>query len=89
MNGVVKLYLSSSKKRKQARLILYGPPVISPNRTQRNIIVYEEIQSKTKAVDELCLSINDRISAHTITKLYNRNTGDVKRRISPFTSVFA
>jgi hypothetical protein len=81
--------LISSKKRKQVRLILYGPPVISPNRTQRNIIVYEEIQSKTKAVDELCLSINDRISAHTITELYDRNTGDEKRRISPITSVFA
>ena len=47
---------------------------ISLNHTQRNIIVYEEIQSKTKAVDELCLSINDRISAHTITELYDRNT---------------
>ena len=48
---------------------------ISINRTQRNIIIYDEIQSKTKAVDELCLSINDRISAHTITDLYDRNTG--------------
>ena len=47
---------------------------ISSNRTQRNIIVYEEIQSKTKTVDELYLSINDRISAHTITELYDRNT---------------
>jgi hypothetical protein len=48
---------------------------VSPNRTQRNIIVYEEIQSKMKAVDELYLSINDRISAHTITELYDCNTG--------------
>jgi hypothetical protein len=51
---------------------------ISPNRTRRNIIVYEEIQSKTKAVDEVCLSINDRISAHTITELYDCNTGRCK-----------
>ena len=47
---------------------------ISLSRTRRNVIVYEEIQSKTKAVDELCLSINNRISAHTIKKLYDRNT---------------
>jgi len=46
----------------------------SPNRTQRNIIVYEEIQNKMKAVDALYLSVNDRISAHTITELYDRNT---------------
>ena len=46
---------------------------MSPNGTQRNIIVYEEIK-KTKAVDELCLSINDRISAHKIKELYDRNT---------------
>jgi hypothetical protein len=36
--------------------------------------VHGEIQSKTKAVDELCLSINDRISAHMIRELYDRNT---------------
>ena len=47
---------------------------ISANCTPRKIIVYEEIQSKTKTVDKLCLSINDRISAHTITELYDRNT---------------
>ena len=47
---------------------------VSPNRTRRNIIVYEEIQSKMKAVDELYLSINDRISARMITGLYDHNT---------------
>jgi hypothetical protein len=46
---------------------------ISPNRTQSNIIVYKEKQSKKKTVDELCLSINDRVSAHTIMELYDRN----------------
>ncbi len=46
---------------------------ISPNRTRRNIIVYEEIQSKTKTVNEVYLAINDRISVHTITELYDRN----------------
>ena len=47
---------------------------VSPKRTRRNIIVYEEIQKKTKTVDELYLSINDRISAHKIKELYDRNT---------------
>ncbi len=62
---------------------------ISPNCTRRNIIVYEEIRSKTIVVDKLCLSINNRISTHTITESYsrNRNTGDVKCRNSPITSV--
>jgi len=46
---------------------------ISTNRTQSNIIVYEEIQSKTKTVDDLCLSINDRVSAHMIMELYDHN----------------
>ncbi len=46
---------------------------ISPNRTRKNIIVYEEIQSKTKTVNEVYLAINDRISVHTITELYDRN----------------
>ena len=61
---------------------------ISPNRTQRNIIVYEEIQNKTKAVDEFCLSINDPISAHIQSRSYTiAISGDVTRRISPITSV--
>ena len=47
---------------------------MSPNDTQRNIIVYEEIQKKTKTVYELCLAKNDRISAHKIQELYDRNT---------------
>ncbi len=59
---------------------------ISSNRTQRNIIVYEEIQSKTKTVDDIYLSINDRISVHTITELYDRNIEPCDR-ISPLTGV--
>ncbi len=58
----------------------------SPNRTRRNIIVYEEIQSKTKIVDEVYLSINDRISVHTITESSDRNI-ELCDRISPLTSV--
>jgi hypothetical protein len=46
---------------------------ISLNRTQSNIIAYKEKQTKNNNVDELCLSINDRVSAHTIMELYNRN----------------
>ena len=59
---------------------------ISPNRTWRNMIVYEEIQSKTKIIDEVYLSIKDRISVHTITELYDRNIEPCDR-ISPLTSV--
>ena len=47
---------------------------MSLNSTRRNKIIYDEIQSKTKALDKLCLSINDRISAHKIKELYDRNT---------------
>jgi hypothetical protein len=57
-----------------------------PNRTRRNIIVYEEIQSKTKTVDEVYLFINNRISVHTITELHDRNIEPCDR-ISPLTSV--
>ena len=39
------------------------------------MIVYEEIQRKMKAVDELYLSINDRVSVHMIMELYNCDTG--------------
>jgi hypothetical protein len=59
---------------------------ISPNRTRRNVIVYEEMQSKMKAVDEVYLSINDRISVHTITELYDRNIESCDH-ISSLTSV--
>ena len=45
------------------------------NRIQKNIIGYEEIQNKMKAVDPLCLSINDHISMHTIKVLYDHDTG--------------
>jgi hypothetical protein len=58
----------------------------SSNRTRRNIIVYEEIQSKTKIVDEVYLSINDHISVHTITELYHRNIEPCDR-ISALASV--
>jgi hypothetical protein len=47
--------------------------LISSKRRQRNIIVYEEIQSKTKIVDEVYLSINDRISVRMIMVFYNHN----------------
>ncbi len=41
--------------------------LVSPNHTQRNIIIYEEIKSKMKIIDEVYLSINDRISVRTST----------------------
>jgi len=59
--------------------------LISPNRTQQNIIVYEEIRSKMNIVQEVHLSINDRISVRAITAFYNRNV-EPSDRISPLTS---
>jgi len=49
----------------------------SSNRTQRSIIVYEEMQGKKKIVDEVYFSINDRISVRMIRVFYNRNWSDV------------
>ena len=48
---------------------------MSPNRTRRIIIVCEDIQSKSKSVDELYLAINNHIFAHTVTDLYDHITG--------------